>query len=100
MAFDFFKNRRVEENPYNIQILNFSAPLFQMEMKTRNKVLLSNLIYLRNIDPIKTHTKIDNNKTGVHKVKIWFPMLFIPAFKNIEKHLICMAFSFNQSKQT
>lgn len=83
----------------NLQIMNIASPLFIEKIKMNRKdmstkpTLVSNIVYLRNIDPKKPHMKIRMSELGVDVVRIKFSMNFIPFVELEMHHLYCMGYS-------
>ena len=92
--FTFNDNFDNENNKNNIQIINFAAPLFEDRMKDESTVLVSNLLYLKNINPEKLHVPVKNIEAGIKSIKILFAMNFIPAYEDILSNVYCKAFNF------
>ena len=63
------------------------------------EILVTNLVYLKNIDPNNTAKFVSNSDTKMNKVILTYPMLFMPAFDVLEEKLNCKALSFNQKNQ-
>ena len=80
----------------NIQIINFSSQIFENQIEKMSEVLVSNVIYLKLINPKNPHDILTNEIVGINKINLSFVLLFIPAFvEDIENKIFCRAFSFN-----
>ena len=95
----FGSSVEIKKSPYNLQVINFSSALFKQKMNELFDVLVTNLIYLKNIDPNNTTKFISNWDTQVQSIIITYPLLFLPAFDVLEDKLNCKAFSFNNKNQ-
>lgn len=76
---------------YNIQIISYSMTLFNFHFPRYE--LLSNPIYLKFIDPHNPHVKVSNKAALVKSMEITFPLLYLPGYDQLEKHLYCRAFA-------
>lgn len=94
-----FKDDNVDEaSRYNLQILNIASPLFIHKIKLNRKVnstkqtLVSNIVYLKNIDPKSPHVKIRMVEIGVKMLTVKFSLNFVPI--DLQKqHLSCVGYS-------
>lgn len=75
---------------YNIQLIVFSVTLFNFEFKKYQ--LLTNPLYFKFLDPSNSHLHVKNSDALIRGVKINFPLLFLPGYENLEKHLFCKSF--------
>ncbi len=98
--FEFNPNVDISENKNNIQILNFAAPLFRNKAEELNDVLITNLIYLKNIDPKNSHKIVENVEIGLKKIQIRFALLFLPSYEDIKSVSYCKANAYNQKSRT
>jgi len=97
--FTFKDESQMKTSKYNIQALNIAAPLFTQKMKlnrrdtTTKQTLISNIVFIRNIDPDKPHLKLKMNDLGIFYIRIKMSMNFIP-FVDLQKHhLNCIGYS-------
>ena len=70
-----------------------------MKMDELYEILVTNLVYMKNIDPNNTAKFVSNTDTKVNKVILTYPLLFMPAFESLEEKLNCRSFSFNLKNQ-
>ena len=75
---------------YNIQMIIFSVTLFNFEFKKYQ--LLTNPLYFKFLDSSNPHVPVNNKDALIKGVKINFPLLFLPGYENLEKHLFCKTF--------
>ena len=75
---------------YNLQIIVFSVTLFNFEFK--NYELLTNPVYIKFLDSKNPHLQVLNSDALIEGVKLYFPLLFLPAYENLKKHLFCKTF--------
>ena len=97
IKFKFDDNYKAETSKFNVQIVNFATPLFDDRMKAESNVLVSNVLYLKNIDPESPHIVVTNREAGVESMSVVFSMNFIPAYANVLKNVFCKAFNFANS---
>lgn len=84
----------------NIQIINYSSQLFENQIELMSKVLVSNVIYLKLLNPKNPHDILTNGNLGIKNLSLNFILLFIPAFvENIEDKIFCEAFTLNQDSK-
>lgn len=76
---------------YFLQILNYSYQIIEPLMNRANKVLLSNVLYLKILDP-KNSEKIEIESLGSSQFSIEFQLLSLPAYKNIDDKILCLSF--------
>lgn len=93
----FSENTDVKDNKHHIQALNLSASLFESKMNSLNVTFLSNIMYLRLLDPDMPHLSIESNEAGILAFKFKFAMLFIPAYEDLSQYLACRAYNFDKS---
>lgn len=96
--FDFNSNVNIIKSPYNIQILNFAAALFEDQITDFSDILITNLIYLKNLDVAFPNKTVKNDQVGIKKILLTFAMLFVPAFDEIESKIYCKAYAFDKEK--
>ena len=60
---------------------------------------VSNLMYVKLIDPKNTKSIIYNSQAGISSLKIKFQLLYLPANVRASKKLECRAFSFFTEKK-
>lgn len=76
---------------YNIQLISYSMTLFNYHFPRYE--LLSNPVYLKFIDPHNPHVSVGSTQALVGKIKVTFPLLYLPGYDQLEKHLYCRGFS-------
>lgn len=97
--FSFNNNSIMDASEYNLQMLNIASPLFTENIKLNRKdkstkaTLISNVLYLRNIDLKNTHLKIRMSDIGVNELKIEFALNFIPFVDFQKENLSCVGYS-------
>lgn len=96
ISFKFKEGFKIDDSPYNLQILTFSAQLFRDHMEIMRDTLITNVLYLKNIDSTNLTKRISNNQAGLKKVILNFAMLFIPSFvdNELKENIYCKAYSF------
>lgn len=87
-----FKNQL---SPYNTQLLVFSNVLFENTFADNSDISVSNLIYIKNINPEKPHERVRNYDVQIQKIVIRFPLLFLPPPDQLMSQLQCKAYNFN-----
>lgn len=90
-------SEEIKTNKFNLQALNFSSSLFENKMNSLNITFLSNLLYLRFIDPKRLRVDHDAVDAGVSSMTFKLTMLFIPAYDEPEKYLACRAYNFDRN---
>ena len=75
---------------YNVQLIIFSVTLFNFEFNKYQ--LLTNPLYFKFLDSSNPHLAVNNADALIKGVKINFPLLFLPGYENLEKHLFCKTF--------
>ena len=93
----FKKDFEQSESPLNLQLIVFSASLFEDKITYYNNVLVSNLMYMRPIDPNFPHLHMSVDGAGLESVRIKFALLFVPIFDEVEKHVFCKAYNFEKN---
>ena len=78
---------------FNVQLITFSVTLFNFEFNRYQ--LLTNPLYFKFLDPSNAHVQVNNADALVRGVQINFPLLFLPGYENLEKHLFCKTFKTN-----
>lgn len=94
IIFTFDDMKSATDSRFNLQIINFAALLFEDRMNQESNVLVSNMLYIKNIDPEAPHQPVVNANTGAKTLRITFAMNFIPAFEDILRNIYCKAFNF------
>ena len=59
-------------------------------------ILITNVLYLKIIDPSKGDLSIHPFKAKIKFFYIKFSLLFLPIFDEVEKHVFCKAFYFEE----
>ena len=85
---------------HNVQILSISSPLFENKVREQGEVLVSNLLYLKYINPEKPHETVYNRDSKVNDLKIDFALTFMPAYDDVLANVNCKAYSFVADRNT
>ena len=93
----FSNKEEIRDNKFHLQLLNFSASLFENKMANLNLNFVSNLLYMRLIDPDMPHLEVDANEPGIVAFKLKFAMLYIPAYDDVTQHIACRAYNFEKN---
>lgn len=93
----FVDKDNTKNNIYHLQALNFSSTLFEYKMNPLNITFLSNLLYLRLIDPDNPHVNVEASDAGVYSFSLKFALLFVPAYEDLGKYLACRAYNFEKN---
>ena len=86
------------QSKHNIQMFTLAAPLFEDKLKVYYDIPVSNLLYLKFVDPKNTHEPIHNRDNKVRNLKIDFALTFIPAYDDILSNVKCLAYYFGTDK--
>jgi hypothetical protein len=78
---------------FNTQIVCFSSSLFEFEFPDHQ--MLTNPLYIKIIDPHNPHVTIQNKDALIKSTRIQFPLLFLPAFDDYDKYILCRSFETN-----
>ena len=84
----------------NVQIMTISAPLFEDKLKALNYKAVSNLLYVKFINPLKPHEVVYNKDNRIRKILIDVALNYLPVFDDIEKDVSCLALFFGKSKSS
>ena len=87
---DLITNGDHPNSKFNIQLIIFSVTLFNFEFKKYQ--LLTNPLYIKFLDSSNPHVAVKNSDALVNGIKINFPLLFLPGYENLERHLFCKTF--------
>ena len=87
----------VDLTKINLQMIVFSASLFEDKINYYNDVLVSNLVYLRVIDPQYPHIHVSMAGASIQTVEIKFALLFVPIFDEVEKNIFCKSYNFDDN---
>jgi hypothetical protein len=83
---------------HNLQMFALAAPLFDDKLKTYLDIPVSNFMYLKFVNPKKTHEPISNRDNKLLSLKIDFALTFIPAYDDILANVKCVAYYFGTDK--
>lgn len=83
-----------ESSAYYLQMLNMVTPLFENKLESANIKCLSNLMYLRNIDPDAPHKEISNTQVNITNVRMKLALYSIPIEDEISTAIECIAYNF------
>ena len=98
IRFDFTENTVLKDHKLNLQLINFASPLFNDRMNALGDVLVSNVLYMKHINPENPSHHQFNFDAKINKIRIEFSMNFIPAFEHLEHHIFCRAYSFQDNQ--
>lgn len=74
--------------------------IFADKLKALQKVAVTNVIYVKFLSSSNSTHLISNRDIDLSVMHIEFPLLFIPAFDNVEENVECLAISFYTNKET
>ncbi len=98
IIFEFESKFDPKKSKHNIQMLTVAAPLFEDKLRNYGDVPISNILYLKYVNPKNTHETILHRDNQVRSLKINFALTFIPAYEDILAHLNCVAYFFGEDK--
>lgn len=81
----------------NLQLVTLSLTLFK-NLVPSTEALMTMLVYLRHINPDAPHTRLFNKDLGIETLRISFAIVFVPSFDNLEKSIVCRAYTFDTEK--
>lgn len=79
---------------FNLQVLAIASSFFEHELLAKNKVAVSNFLYLRYLDPKYGHREVTHKEVKMQSFDISFVLNFVPAFENVLDNVDCVAFNF------
>lgn len=88
-----------DTNKFYLQILNFSTPLFENKLKAANIKPMSNVAYLRSIDPEQPHIYVTNEKAKIKSISIKFALHSLPIEDDPAKALECLGYNFENGRK-
>lgn len=98
VSLEFNLNVEIAKLNNNMQIITLSAALFGNKLAMHRHKPLSNMVYLRFIDPNQTHREVKIHENGIKSFVIEFALNYIPAFDDIMDSVVCMGHYFNDSR--
>lgn len=78
----------------HLQVIGLSSSLFSDRIGTTKHKPVTNLMYMRFINPQKLHQPVSIKETGISGFTLEFALNYIPTFENLEEKMICVAFYF------
>lgn len=96
--FDFESKFDHKKSKHNIQMLTIAAPLFDDKLRNYGDIPVSNILYLKYVNPKNTHETILHRDNQVRNLKVDFALTFIPAYDDILGSVNCMAYFFGVDK--
>ena len=96
--FDFESKFDFKKSKHNVQLLTLAAPLFEDKLKNYGDIPVSNILYIKYVNPKNTHESILHRDNQVRNLKIDLALTFIPAYEDILAHVNCTAYFFGPDK--
>ena len=93
----FLTDFELGKSPMNLQVFAFSLSLFRNTLPESDSVMTM-MLYLKYVNPESPHSSISNKEAGLEKLRITFPIIFLPAFESVEKSVVCRAYTFDSRK--
>lgn len=91
---EFEDSKTGKTSRFNIQMITFSSTLFQKDIHNHDDVILSNLFYIKLVDPSNSSLVVLNKDAGLKKLTIEFALMFIPSYEKVLDHVNCLAYDF------
>ena len=77
---------------FNLQFIHFSIELLGFNFTDLNFELISNVLYFKFIDSLNPHIQVVNKNVYLKSIKMNVPLLTIPGYTDIKKHVFCLSF--------
>ena len=77
-----------------------AAPLFEDKLKDLGSKPVSNLIYLKFLNPAKPHEVVYNRDNKVRKLVLQIALNYLPVFDDILAGVVCYAAFFGRNKSS
>lgn len=100
VLFEFEGNISPKSLKNNVQIMTISAPLFEDKLKVQNIKPISNLLYVKFVNPQKPHEVIYNKDNRIRSMRMEIALNFLPVFDDILEGVQCVAHYFGKNKMS
>lgn len=95
---DFELSADLSKLTNNIQVIALSSALFADRLKEHKHKPLSNLLYIRFINPNSVHQEIRTKDNAIKSFNIDFALNYLPFFEDIKEHVDCMGYFFSNTR--
>jgi hypothetical protein len=82
----------------HVQVLTLAAPLFEDKLKAMNYKAISNIVYVKFINPTHPHEVVYNKDNKVRKIILHLALNYLPVFDDILENVVCLAAYFGKNK--
>lgn len=84
----------------HIQVMTLASPLFDDKLKELGYKPVSNLLYLKFLNPARPHEIIYNRDNKVRKLILIIALNYLPVYTNTLGHVVCLASFFGANKSS
>lgn len=97
---EFTTGSGARDSPLNLQLINFSATLFEAQLQAMREKIVSHVLYLKFLDPAQPHVVVSPAQARTERVSIVFSMIYVPPFAALQERIRCAGYDFFGQKPT